>query len=98
MGGNANEAPHHLGDLTIWNFYATAGSGTFSWWDTGSWRFLPPIIVGFQSSSGVTFKAEEVVSDLMHGEIPVPESLYEFQLEKRLGYIPEWINELKHIY
>ena len=98
MGGNANEAPHHLGDLTIWNFYATAGSGTFSWWDTGSWRFLPPIIVGFQSSSGVTFKAEEVACDLMHGEIPVPESLYEFQLEKRLGYIPEWLNELKHIY
>ena len=97
MGGNAYEAPHHLADLTIWNFYATKGSGEFRWWDTGSWRFLPPFIVGFQSAEGMTFRPEEVACDIMHGQTPTPESLYEFQLEKRLGAVPTWINELKNI-
>ena len=98
MGGNAYEAPHHLADLTVWNFYATKGSGEFGWWDTGSWRFLPPIIVGFQSAEGMTFKQDEVTCDIMHGKVPTPESLYELQLEQRLGAVPTWINELKNIY
>lgn len=96
MGGNANEAPHHLADLTIWNFYATECSAVnFSWWETGSWRFLPPVIVGFRSADGVTFNSEEVICDLYHGTVPAAESLYEYQLERRLGYLPQWINELK---
>ena len=98
MGGNAYEAPHHLADLTVWNFYATKGSGEFRWWDTGSWRFLPPIIVGFQSAESMTFRPDEVAFDIMHGQVPTPESLYEFQLEQRLRAVPTWIKELKNIY
>ena len=75
----------------------TKGSGEFRWWDTGSWRFLPPFIVGFQSAEGMAFRPEEVACDIMHGQTPTPESLYEFQLEKRLGTVPTWINELKNI-
>ena len=97
MGGNANEAPHHLADLTIWNFTATKYTGgEFTWWGTASWKFLPPIIVGFKPSA-VTFNPSEVKYDLMHGETPYIESLYEEQLYKRLGYVPTWINELKTI-
>lgn len=97
MGGDANEGPHHLADLTIWNFYATAGSGQFSWWDTGSWRFLPPIIVGFQSANNMTFDPSEIRYDESHGQAMIPESLYEYQLEQRLGRVPQWINDLKSI-
>ena len=97
MGGNANEAPHHLADLTIWNFKATAGEpGEFLWWNENrtDWRFLKPLIYGFQSA-GITFPAEQVLVDLQHGMPVEPESLYENQLQFRLGALPEWINEIK---
>ena len=96
MGGSYNEAPHHLADLTIWNFYATAGSGNFTWWDAYSWNFLPPVIVGFRSRYEITFPEDQVRYDLMHGDIPHIESLYEQQLINRMGYVPAWLNELKY--
>lgn len=97
MGGNNFDAPHHLADLTIWNFNATKyDSGEFTWWGNGSWKFLPPIIVGFKPAA-VTFSPEQVVMDEYHGETPYVESLYERQLENRLGYVPTWLNELKSI-
>ena len=96
MGGNANEAPHHLADLTIWNFKATSGNaGEFLWWNEArtDWRFLKPLIYGFQSE-GITFPAEQVIIDMQHGMQTEPESLYENQLRFRLGVLPEWINEI----
>lgn len=97
MGGNYYDAPHHLADLTIWNFTATDYSeGEFGWWKNGSWKFLPPIIVGFKPAT-VTFNAEQVILDEYHGQTPHIESLYEEQLSKRLGYVPSWLNEIKTI-
>ena len=96
MGGNANEAPHHLADLTIWNFKATSGNaGEFLWWNESrtDWRFLKPLIYGFQSN-GITFPVDQVVIDLQHGMPMEQESLYENQLRFRLGVLPEWINEI----
>ena len=97
QGGNANEAPHHLGDLVLWNFEATATDkeGSFIWWDPSItyWRLLPPLIVGFMSSEPVTF-TEEHVKSISHGVKVHPESLYESQLATR-GYAPGWINEVK---
>jgi hypothetical protein len=101
MGGNSNQAPHHLADLTIWNFEATvtSSSGEFLWWDSSItwWRFLPPVIVGFRSNSGVTFNEEQVQRIEMLNQIPNPESLYEAQLKNRLGFVPAWLTELKTI-
>ena len=99
MGGNAKEAPHHLADLTIWNFEATqtTATGEFQWWESGSWRFLPPIIVGFRPAS-ITFKQDQIRYDCLHGEYPYIESLYEYQLKTRLGAVPVWLTELKRKY
>ena len=90
MGGNNYEAPHHLSDLVIWNFTATKiDGGEFTWWDNGSWRFLPPVIAGFKG--GVTFPTDQA-------KVVDPcgvESLFEYQLENRLGTLPAWLEELK---
>ena len=98
QGGDSNLAPHHLADLTIWNFKATSAgeSGEFPWWGTEAWwKFLPPVIVGFQSETNITFSEEQTLSVSMMNETPSPESLYEAQLKHRLGYIPAWLNTLK---
>jgi hypothetical protein len=96
QGGNANEAPHHLADLVLWNFEATESKdASFIWWDSSItyWRLLPPVIVGFRSSKPLTF-TEESVTDISHGFKVSPESLYESQLAAR-GFTPGWINEVK---
>lgn len=99
QGGDSNLAPNHLADLTIWNFNATKVSeSSFVWWGSKSepwWKFLPPIIVGFQSSESVTFNPDQTKVISSHNMKPDPESLYEAQLKHRLGYIPGWLNELK---
>ena len=101
MGGSANQAPHHLADLTIWNFEATqtGESGIFQWWDDAIswWRFLPPVIVGFRSPTGLTFDQTQVLAEELHGQVPPHESLFEAQLEARLGFVPAWLNSLKTI-
>ena len=101
MGGSANQAPHHLADLTIWNFEATqtSESGVFQWWDASIswWRFLPPVIVGFRGADGMAFDPSQVIADELHGQVPHQESLFEAQLEARLGYVPSWLISLKTI-
>ena len=96
QGGNANEAPHHLADLVLWNFEATDNDdASFIWWDPGKtyWRLLPPLIVGFRSAKPLSF-TEDNVTDISHGFKVSPESLYESQLAAR-GHAPGWINEVK---
>jgi len=100
-GGDSSEFPHHLDDLVIWNFHATASETNgmtdysgFTWWDA-SWKFLPPVIVGFQSDFDVIFVSDQAKAVSSQG-VPVnPESLYEAQLRKRLGAVPAWLNTLK---
>ena len=97
-GGDAVQMPNHLDDLTIWNFNATGNthSGTWIWWDYSSryWKFLPPTIVGFHGAQ-VTFDQTQVKADISNGTPVEPESLYEAQLENRLGYVPGWLASLK---
>ena len=95
QGGADSEFPHHLADLTIWNYKATkiSDANAFTWWDSASkWYFLPPVIVGFQG--GVTFdETQAKVSS--HGVEAYPQSLYESQIKKRLGEVPSWLLNLK---
>lgn len=106
QGGDANQVPNHLNDLTIWNMCATKtavngggtlpGNGEFDWWRMGwkYWKILPPVVVGFHGAS-VKFVKEQVKLDESNG-IPVePQSLYEAQLKHRLGTVPAWLNALK---
>lgn len=95
-GGDQSALPHHLSDLTIWNYNSiNSPSGEFKWWEN-SWSFLPPIIVGLHGeASGMTFPAGSVTTDSSRGQAVEPRSLYEAQLKARLGYVPAWLLNLK---
>lgn len=106
QGGDDDQVPNHLNDLTIWNMCSTNtklnGNGTlpangeFDWWRTGwrYWKILPPIIVGFHGDP-VKFVQEQVKLDESNGVSVEPQSLYEAQLERRLGSVPVWLKALK---
>lgn len=97
QGGDANQVPNHLADLTVWNFCSvTAADGTFNWWDHSSqwWKFLPPVVVGFHGQP-TAFDETQMTVNSSNG-IPVnPESLYEAQIKERLGAVPAWLISLK---
>lgn len=97
QGGDESQVPNHLSDLTIWNFESTtAFDGSWIWWNAASkwWKFLPPVIVGFHGAA-CSFDQIQVRMDADHGTVVAPESLYEAQLRKRLGYVPSWLNSIK---
>jgi len=50
-GGDENEVPNHLGDLTLWNLNVTgtdSHASNFAWWSDSDtwWKIFPPIVVG----------------------------------------------------
>jgi hypothetical protein len=92
-GGDHKYAPNHLGELVLWNYYNRNGSGEFDLWCRNN-RFLMPIIAGFQGGR-IRFADEQVTINERQGTAVYPESLYEAQLMERLGYLPEWLQELK---
>lgn len=103
-GGDEVQLPNHLNDLVIWNMNATktgydGGWGNkFIWWDNNNrwWKNMPPVIVGFHGASIVFDESPEQVKYMESLGTPVePQSLYEAQLERRLGYVPAWLNALK---
>lgn len=103
QGGGTAAMPNHLADLTIWNFESTtphvaqwSKDGTFLWWATGSMsnNYLPPIIVGFHGQP-CQFSPSSVVCNESYGTAVTPGSLYEAQLQARLGYVPSWLTSLK---
>ena len=105
-GGDDKEAPNHLSDLTLWNLNVTGTtdennkdySASFKWWDNADkwWKIYPPIVVGTHGKP-VSFSQEEgqLTYEESTGVKVSPESLYEAQLEKRLGFVPAWLQELK---
>ena len=104
QGGDIAQQPHHLADLTIWNFHATTTNklgessdvdGKFKWWTGSWWKFLPPVIVGFTSDYGQVFDETQVKRLNNPGGFVSPESLYEQQLRRRTGVVPAWLNSLK---
>lgn len=96
QGGAVSELPNHLADLIIWNFEATSvDNSSWDWWTLGehSWKFLPPTVVGFHGAASCSFTSGKC--DISNGTAVFPESLYEQQLQERLGYMPQWLEELK---
>ncbi len=100
QGGASDLCPNHLADLVIWNFCSTVPytKGEWIWWSKTDvyQKFLPPVIVGFHGEE-CGFVQEQCAADVSHGTPVVPESLYEYQLKKRLGRLPEWVTELKTV-
>lgn len=101
-GGDENEVPNHLGDLTLWNLNVTgtdSHASNFAWWSDSNtwWKIFPPIVVGTHGMN-VKFPGKEqqqVTYEESTGMKVSPESLYEAQLRERLGYVPGWLNALK---
>ena len=101
-GGDENEVPNHLGDLTLWNPNVTgtdSHASNFAWWSDSDtwWKIFPPIVVGTHGMN-VKFSGKEqqqVTYEESTGMKVSPESLYEAQLRERLGYVPGWLNALK---
>lgn len=101
-GGDREQLPNHLDDLVIWNLNATRvdyqsqWGGKFIWWDeSNTWqRLMPPTVVGFHGTP-VVFNESQMKRNESQGKAVEPYSLYEAQLEKRLGYVPSWLNALK---
>lgn len=101
-GGDENEVPNHLGDLTLWNLNVTgtdSHASNFAWWSDSDtwWKIFPPIVVGTHGMN-VKFPGKEqqqVTHEESTGMKVSPESLYEAQLRERLGYVPGWLNALK---
>lgn len=101
-GGDENEVPNHLGDLTLWNLNVTGTdphASNFAWWSDSDtwWKIFPPIVVGTHGMN-VKFPGKEqqqVTYEESTGMKVSPESLYEAQLRERLGYVPGWLNALK---
>mgnify|MGYP001081178058 FL=1 len=101
-GGDENEVPNHLGDLTLWNLNVTgtdSHASNFAWWSDSDtwWKIFPPIVVG---THGMNVKLsgkeqQQVTYEESTGMKVSPESLYEAQLRERLGYVPGWLNALK---
>lgn len=107
FGGDNKNVPNHLRDLTIWNLQATNTKhdfegAIFKWWLSNDpwWKTLPPIIVGFHGAP-VNFALTDEQGNRQveylesNGQAVEPQSLYEAQLRKRLGYVPGWLNSLK---
>ena len=51
-GGDENEVPNHLGDLTLWNLNVTgtdSHASNFAWWSDSDtwWKIFPPIAVSY---------------------------------------------------
>lgn len=103
FGGDETNVPNHLSDLTIWNLDATQaahdfGASPFKWWLSADkwWKTMPPIIVGLHGAAVTFDESPEQIKYLeSNGEAVQPESLYEAQLRRRLGYVPAWLNALK---
>lgn len=104
QGGDENQLPNHMEDLTIWNMNATSVSydqkwnNEFLWWDAKNrWqKNLPPTIIGFHGASIKFGDPENQIKRLeSNGKKVEPASLYEAQLNRRLGYTPSWLLELK---
>lgn len=96
VGGDAGNTPFHLGDLVFWNYYQKASKAAVTdLWGTGKYKgFVMPLFVGLHGVD-TTFDPKQVTLDESHGKKVVPESLFEAQLELRLGAVPVWLTTLK---
>ena len=94
--GASSNQPSHLKYMTFWNFTQTGPARTNQqfWRDSGNSYpgIVMPLLVGFQSQSGTTTVD---VGDLSLNEsfntAVTPVSLFEAQLEHRIGSLPTWV-------
>lgn len=97
-GGAIQCLPNHLQNLILWNFTVTNADAypNYEFWDSkDKWLKIPmPVIAGFKAAN-INFNQQQLkFAEAMNGRTS-PESLYEAQLEFRLGKLPQWVIELR---
>ncbi len=95
QGGSYGSLPNHLKNMVLWNFngisYQNSNVKSFRPNnETGYAKFITPIISGLK---GFTMSSESNQYQVNEspGKHVDEESLYEAQLEYRLGFLPDWI-------
>ncbi|MBJ6368255.1 CBM96 family carbohydrate-binding protein [Snuella sedimenti] len=97
-GGHFSNLPNHLTGLTMWNTKRISDNNTTVdlWRDCGNnycgLAIVNPIIVGYHGNGSTTFVQSHVKYEESNGTKVNIESLYEAQLEHRLGSKPTWID------
>ena len=95
-GGPWAGMPHHLRHFILWNFYHPSDAyDHYDFWRLGEKdRFVMPIVVGMHGNTP-SFNEDHLELIESHGKQVHPSSLYEAQLELRLGKTPEWVEQAK---
>ena len=93
-GGSVANLPHHLDSYTRWNNDVDASS-TFDVWTPGGYGFAvtQANLIGYKTAGGSS-PVDAYVEGF--GSRVSPGSLYEAQLQRRLGSLPAWINAAKN--
>ncbi len=89
--------PNHLRGLVFWNF-ELIGKPTFTRFYDISKRnnahIVNPRFYGLHGPFAADFKTVDGIF-INPGKKMSVDSIYEYQLQKRLGYVPSWLNALK---
>ncbi len=85
--------PHHLRRLVFWNYNHGGDVTHYDFW-AGYLKFLHPIIVGFHGNPA-TFEEGTLEVLESNGKAVDPESIFDAQLELRLGTLPAWVKDLR---
>lgn len=100
FGGARENHPNHLKNLVLWN-YKQIGIPwhNYEFWASNYiWcRVVMPFLVGFQPIDNTSFENKQLSSNVSFGKAVNPESLYEYQLQKRLKELPTWVKEIKKL-
>ena len=96
-GGSIENMPHHLIGYVKWN-NTVKTTDSFDYWNpTGreGWGggVTRPYLIGYVQNAGGS-KPEDVYMEAF-GEYVTPQSLYVAQLQRRLGSVPAWVNDIK---
>jgi hypothetical protein len=93
-GGNVVNHPNHMRGLVLWNFKRIDSAKTLvDFWPENqiyNGRIVAPIIVGLHGKT-TNFIDEQLRLLLSNGQKVSTESLYEYQLKRRLGFLSNWL-------
>lgn len=97
--GGLRDYPQHLRYLVIWNYENLATKTVeYDFWVKGKNNmFVKPIVTGFH---GTPARFNEANLEVLEspGRPVKPESLFEAQLQLRLGRTPEWLTDARREY
>ena len=93
-GGPVPAFPNHQRWMVYWNFlYQGSDKLPIDFWNmqkNGVGKFVKPLFVGIHGKE-ISFKDGTLQGNESPGKPVTPESLYEAQLELRLGKLPGWV-------